>query len=171
MIVGGAFAANFSDTEASTGNTINAGTLDLVVNGENPLASTLVNIENICPGEYEEVDIQLTNEGSQPGNAWIMFTDVLCTTGAYVEAEVEAEAGTAIDNLDSKIIVSINGTVQGSIADIQNTPLPLVLLEPDGTGGAGAFVTLGFLFSEEGETNVYQGDVCEFTLVMGLDHA
>ena len=55
MTVGGAFAASssgFSNVETSQGNTITAGTLDLVVNAENPLESILVDLDNICPGEY-----------------------------------------------------------------------------------------------------------------------
>jgi spore coat-associated protein N len=170
MMVSGAFAANFSDVETSTGNTITAGTLDLVVNAENPLTSVLVDLDNICPGESQEYEIQLTNEGSQPGNSWMMFTDIVCTTGAYVEPEAAAEGGTPVDNLDSMIMVSIDGVEQGTMADIENTILPMVLLEPDGNGGSGTMVTLGFSFVDAGDTNLYQGDVCEFTIVIGLDH-
>ena len=169
MIVGGAFASNFSDTETSEGNTITAGTLDLVVNAENPLTSVLVDLDNICPGEYQEVEVQLTNEGSQPGNSWIMFTGLMCSTGAYVEPEAEAEAGTPVDDLASQIVVSVNGVEQGTMADIEDSIIPLVLLEPDGNGGAGTMITLGFLFVEDAG-NEYQGDVCEFTIVIGLDH-
>lgn len=169
IIVGGAFA-NFSDSETSRANSITAGTLDLVVDAENPLQSTLIDLDNICPGEYEEVEVQLTNEGSQPGNSWLMFTDLISTTGAYVEPEVAVEGDTPIDDLCSKIVVSINGEEQGTLAEIENVVIPLTLLEPDGNGGAGTTVALGFLFVEDAG-NDYQGDVCEFTLVFGLDHA
>lgn len=169
MIVGGAFAT-LSDSETSRANTITAGTLDLVVNAENPLQSTLVDLDNICPGEYEEVEVQLTNEGSQPGDSWLMFTDLVSTTGAYVEPEAEVEGDTPIDDLCSQIVVSVNGQEQGTLAELENVMIPLTLLEPDGNGGAGTTVVLGFLLVEDAG-NEYQGDVCEFTLVFGLDHA
>ena len=167
MMVGGAFAA-FSDTETSRGNVITAGTLDLVVNGDNPLQSTLVTLNNVCPGDYREVEVQLTNEGSQPGNAWLMFTELICSTGAYIEPEKEAEGETPIDDLCSKIVVSVNGEVQGTLAELEDDAIPLGLLEPDGNSGAGMTVVLGFLLMED-TSNVYQGDVCEFTLVFGLN--
>ena len=168
-MVGGAFAA-FSDTEPSIGNTVTAGTLDLVVNGENPLRSTLVTLDNMCPGDYREVEVQITNEGSQPGDAWLMFTELICSTGAYVEPEREAEGETPIDDLCSKIVISVNGEEQGTLADLEDVAVPLTLLEPDGDSRAGTTVVLGFLLMED-TGNVYQGDVCEFTLVFGLDQA
>ena len=167
MLVGGAFAA-YNDTETYQGNTITAGTLDLVVNGENPLQSTLVTIDNLCPGEYQEVEVQLTNEGSQPGNAWLMFTDLICSTGGYIEPEVAAENGTAVDDLCSKIVISVNGEEMGTMAELEDIPIPLGLLGANGTNSAGTTVVLGFLLMED-TGNEYQGDVCEFTLVFGLD--
>lgn len=169
LIVGGAFA-QFSDTEISEQNSITAGTLDLVVNAENPLESVLVDLDNMCPGDYQEVEVQLTNQGSQPGDAWIMFTDLLCETGAFVEPEAEAEEGIPVDDLCSQIVVSVNGEEQGTMADIDGVPIELGTLQPAGDGGAGTMVTLGFLLLEE-TGNEYQGDTCWFTLVMGLDHA
>jgi predicted ribosomally synthesized peptide with SipW-like signal peptide len=167
MVVGGAFAA-FSDTEKSPGNTITAGTLDLVVNGENPLQSTLVTLDNMCPGDYREVTVNLTNEGSQPGDAWMMFTELLCSTGAYVEPEVAAEGGTPIDDLCSKIVISVNGEKMGTLAELEDVVIPLGLLDANGNAGAGMDIVLGFLLMDD-TGNEYQGDVCEFTLVFGLD--
>jgi len=169
MMVGGAFA-QFNDTQTSRANIVAAGTLDLVVNAENPLESTLVDFENMAPGEYREVSINLTNQGSLPGNCWMMFTDLICTTGAYVEPEAAAEGGTPIDDICSKIIVSINGEELGTMAEIANVAIPLMLLEGAGSSDAGTTMVLGFLFVEDAG-NEYQGDVCEFTLVFGLDQA
>lgn len=172
MLVGGAFAT-FNDNEVSAGNTITAGTLDLTVGGENALASTLVNIDNFMPGDYEEVDIQLTNQGSQPGNSWMWFTDIVCDTDALVEPEVEAEAeleaaGTPAGDLSSQIVVSVNSIEQGTMADIDTSKISLTELQPAGTADAGMTVTLGFEFLETAG-NEYQGDTCEFTLVFGID--
>lgn len=168
MLVGGAFAT-FNDNEASAGNTITAGTLDLAVGGENALASTLVDIDNLMPGEYEEVQVQLTNQGSQSGTTWMWFTDIACDTNALVEPEAELETSdSAIDDLSSQIIVSVNGVEQGTMADIDTSKISLDELQPAGDDGAGTWVTLGFEFMETAG-NEYQGDTCTFTLVFGID--
>ena len=39
----------FSDVETSTGNTFTAGTIDLTVNGENPLESAVVVLDDMKP--------------------------------------------------------------------------------------------------------------------------
>ncbi len=169
MMVGGAFA-QFSDTETSRANIVAAGTLDLVVNAENPLESTLIDFQNMYPGEYREVEINLTNQGSLAGNTWMMFTDLVCSTGAYVEPEAAVEGDTPIDDICSQIIVSIDGVEQGTLAEIANVAIPLFLLEAAGNGNSGVTMVLGFLFVEEAG-NEYQGDMCEFTMVFGLDQA
>lgn len=169
MIVGGALAS-LSDTETSRANSITVATLDLVVNAENPLQSTLIALDNMLPGQYEEVEVQLTNEGSQGGNSWLMFTGLICTTGAYVEPETAIEGDTPIDEVYSKIVVSVNGEEQGTLAELENIIIPLTMLEPDGDRDAGTTVALGFLVMEDVGSE-YQGDVCEFTLVFGLDQA
>lgn len=172
MLVGGAFAT-FSDNDASAGNTITAGTFDLAIGGDTSLASTLVNIDNFMPGDYEEVDIQVTNQGSQSGNAWMWFTDIACDTNAEVEPEVTAEneltsTGEATGDLSSQIIVSINGVEQGTMDYIDTLRIDLNELQPAGSADAGMTVTLGFEFLETAG-NEYQGDTCEFTLVFGID--
>lgn len=172
MLVGGAFAT-FSDNDASAGNTITAGTLDLAIGGDTALSSTLVNIDNFMPGDYEEVDIQVTNQGSQSGNAWMWFTDIACDTNAVVEPEVMAEneltaMGEATGDLSSQIIVSVNGVEMGTMDDIDTIRIGLNELQPAGAADAGMKVTLGFEFLETAG-NEYQGDTCEFTLVFGID--
>lgn len=66
VMAGGAFAY-FSDTETSTGNTFSAGTLDLVVNDENPWAGAEFSLSNLVPGSAGYQDIELSNLGSIPG--------------------------------------------------------------------------------------------------------
>ena len=102
------------------------------------------------------------------GDAWMMFTDMVCTTGAFVEPEAEAEAGKPVDNLCSQIIVSVNGVAVGTMSDIENSAIDLVTLEPSGDSGAGTTVTIGFSFAKDAG-NEYQGDTCEFSLVFGIN--
>lgn len=169
MTVSGAFAS-FHNSDTSEANTITAATLDLAVNGDNNIQSTLIDLDNMKTGEYREVEVQLTNEGSIAGDTWMMFTDMVCTTGALVDPEVEAEAGTPVDDIASQLTVSINGVEMGTMADIENIVIDLVTLEPAGDDGAGTTVIIGVLFSADAG-NEYQGDTCEFSLVFGINES
>ena len=66
MVTLGTFAY-FSDSETSTGNTFGAGTLDLQVNGENPLTSAFAE-SNLYPGWADTEPIKVTNVGTIDGN-------------------------------------------------------------------------------------------------------
>ena len=59
--------ALFSDTEQSTGNTIQAGTLDLTADGNNGEGTTTVSIESMAPGETKSGTTTLNNRGSLGG--------------------------------------------------------------------------------------------------------
>ncbi|KQL54425.1 cell division protein FtsN [Heyndrickxia shackletonii] len=68
-LIGGGTYAYFSDTEA-TNNTFAAGTLDLSVN-----PSTVVNVNNIKPGDEIKREFQLTNNGSLAISKVLLNTD------------------------------------------------------------------------------------------------
>lgn len=120
-LVGGGAFAYFFDVETSTGNVFSAGTIDIAVNGENPLESILVKLENMKPCEYEEVFVRVTNVGNNPLNLWKHVGELGCDTGllAYPvgapvcssEPEYEAEGGPAnwgaIDNICDWILVDM----------------------------------------------------------------
>lgn len=167
MTVGGAFAS-FHNSDTSKANTITAGTIDLAVNGDNNIQTTLIDLDNMAPGEYREVEVQLTNEGSLAGDTWMMFTDMICTTGALVEPEVEAEVDGPVDDISTQIMVTINGQEMGTMADLDNIVIDLITLEPAGHDGAGLTLTIGLQFSEDAG-NEYQGDTCEFSLAFGIN--
>ncbi|WP_435180332.1 TasA family protein [Halorussus sp. AFM4] len=68
--------ALFSDSEQSTDNTIQAGTLDLTVGGSN---SSTLNVSNIAPGDSGRTAIQVNNAGSLGGSLDVNVSDVTPT--------------------------------------------------------------------------------------------
>jgi len=83
----------FSDTETSTGNTFQAGTLDLKVNDFDDPVGAVVTLDNMCPCQFEEVSVKLTNVGSQDGIVYIHITNVVDSEPTPdTEPEKKAEA-------------------------------------------------------------------------------
>jgi len=75
----------FSDTETSTGNVFQAGTIDLAVNDENPWTSKMFTFTDVKPCEdLTPFIINITNVGNNPGN--------LSFTISYVEKDKEVPA-------------------------------------------------------------------------------
>jgi len=57
--------ALFSDTESSTGNSVQAGTLDLQVNGSG--SNAVVDVSNVAPGGADSDSTTIRNDGTLPG--------------------------------------------------------------------------------------------------------
>lgn len=70
--VGGTLAT-FSDTETSTGNTITAGTLDLLVNGAS-VNSVALSVPNAYPGAFGTATWTLKNDGTISGTLAMLAT-------------------------------------------------------------------------------------------------
>lgn len=87
----GATAAWFLDTETSSGNTFSAGTLDLEVDGENPLTSAKFNVTNMNPGNQPKGTYVLTNVGSV--NGYIDLENISVANAENICHEPELEAG------------------------------------------------------------------------------
>jgi hypothetical protein len=69
--------ALFSDSETSSGNTVQAGTLDL----RDGVSSTSVSFGNIAPGDSDDGTIRLRNNGSLDGSLDVNVTNVSSTDG------------------------------------------------------------------------------------------
>ena len=127
--------AYFSDIETSPGNFFEAGTLDLVVNDENPLTSTLIEIENVAPGDAGVVTVVGENIGSIDGTAFIHLRMTCNEDNGIWEPEdmvdgvLDGSDGTAKGDLPSNLHVTITagGTViaDGLFKDIRCHKLPL----------------------------------------------
>jgi predicted ribosomally synthesized peptide with SipW-like signal peptide len=88
----GAFA-QFTDTETSTDNTFEAGTLDLTVNDENDPITMHFEVSNIAPGYDSGYQVWcLKNVGSVPGQPYVEFSAITNDENGTNEPEDIAEA-------------------------------------------------------------------------------
>lgn len=90
LIVTGATAAYFSDTETSVGNTFTAGTLDLNLDGAN-VNVVKFNVANMVPGNQPTKHWTLKNVGSV--NGFLDIENVKVTGFENGVTEPETEAG------------------------------------------------------------------------------
>jgi len=93
IIIGGT-VAYFSDTETSEGNTLVAGTLDLVVdidgNIQNPLEDPIFNSSDIKPGDSGEKTLSLHVDNDACGYVEVILTDD--NENDCTEPEMDAES-------------------------------------------------------------------------------
>jgi len=157
----------FSDTETSTGNKFSAGTIDLAVNGENPLQNALVTLKDMKPCEWEYVTVTLHNVGTNPGDAWMHIKDIVEYGGLHPEPEWETDPNNAINDiqswitfdlkLDDKIIIHPDDHIK--LDDIECVWIYLGNLDTC------TEYTLNMSFHLQPETpNTYQGDYITFTI-------
>jgi predicted ribosomally synthesized peptide with SipW-like signal peptide len=93
-------SAYFSDTEENLGNSIQAGTIDISVDGENPWTSTeTMDIANMLPGETNSMEQQITNVGNRELVLWKRVTITDRNTGNESEPECYAEGGTWVNSI------------------------------------------------------------------------
>jgi predicted ribosomally synthesized peptide with SipW-like signal peptide len=89
----GATRAYFSDTETSTNNIIQTGTVDIDIDGNNPWIGK-IEMENMSPGESKDVNFVIHNTGTYPVNVWKKLANLTTETGVQSEPECRAESGT-----------------------------------------------------------------------------
>jgi len=86
----GATRAYLDDTETSANNTFTAGTLDLVVDGENPLTSAKFSVTNMKPDSQPKGTFNLLNDGTVNGFIDIEGVTVSNNENSCLEPETEA---------------------------------------------------------------------------------
>jgi predicted ribosomally synthesized peptide with SipW-like signal peptide len=123
LLVGIGFAAFFSDTETSSSNTFSAGTLDLQVDGESPLASAKFDVSNFRPGAQSKGTFHLDNAGTIDGYLDLEGISVVNAENGCIEPELEAGDSSCGDPGDGK----------GELQDVVN--LRLSVNGCDGSGG------------------------------------
>ncbi len=119
VLIGGTVASGtfalFGDTETSGENVFTAGTIDLSVNDENPWQSQIdTHLNDMAPGDSEEIYIKLTAVGSNPTDIWMRITGVETDGGPatyYGYASSEPE------------YVAEGGTFTAGVPDGNNTPI------------------------------------------------
>ena len=105
--VGGAGTmALLSDTERSTDNTIQAGTVDLVLDGTES-ATTTFQASKLAPGEAGTATASVENAGSLPGVLAVTVDDVTTSGGATVDSEDQSESQDDGSALLSELILEV----------------------------------------------------------------
>lgn len=105
--VGGAGTVAFlSDTESSTGNSIQAGTVDLILGGDDGVSTTF-SAANLAPGDSGWATADIANQGSIDGTVSVTIDSVTESGGATVDSEDQdggADDGSALlDELSLEI--------------------------------------------------------------------
>jgi len=95
-IIVGATTAYFSDTEKSEGNTISAGVVDIVVNGDNPWNKTFTEkLTDMKPCQTRYIEFTVRNlEYSNPIELWKHIEIVDQSDGVITEPECTEGGGT-----------------------------------------------------------------------------
>lgn len=161
--------AYFSDTEVSAGNEIQAGTIDISVDGQNPWTNKyLTALPDLKPGESKTITFTVKNEGTNPLVLRKSLGNFVPEGGLLSEPECVAEGGiytsptgpctgnTPVDDLSKVLLYSM--TVQ------KNSDAPVnVILESTGT----TMADVNNLWFPMGELNA--GDTLAVTQTYKLD--
>ncbi|WP_415382389.1 TasA family protein [Halosimplex sp. TS25] len=103
--------AAFSDTESSSDNAVQAGTLDLTLDGENQTV-TFLNQTDVTPGEQGSATVSLGNAGTIPGVPEIEVAGVSSTENGFYGKENGQDGSPNDGELDEylEIRASLDGT-------------------------------------------------------------
>ena len=170
--------AYYVDTETSVGNTFTAGTLDLEVNGENPLSSSFT-IENIQPSYRETVckGMNLTNSGTCDGYLSMWMENLVDDDNGLTEPEgdVDTTGGAGEGELSQYLCIVIwddvcgnelyNGTLANFTANHNNSDNQIALGKL--TAGQTRYFPVGY-YVPSGVGNIIQSDSSTFDVVIDL---
>lgn len=159
-LIGGGTYAYFSDSEETT-NTFAAGTLDLSVD-----PTTIVDIDNIKPGDSVTKDFELKNNGSLDIEKVLLKTNYTVTDakgdntddfGKHIEVEFLYNA----DKFDEVIYKTTLASLKDMSPEAVSNKVFDEILEngglPAGEGGNDLVVKFNFLDNGE-DQNQFQGD-------------
>ena len=176
-VIGVGTYAYFSDTETSVGNTMTAGTLDLSVNDQNPLATAVVTVGDLKPSLTRYSDTIKLVITDNPGKLYKRISAVSCKDGANPEPEWAADPTHEINDFSPVTWFDLeiwDQTLNDGKGDWK-------VLIPDGTASVGrlargqlwiylgqydqlvpVYIRQSFHMDAEAG-NEYQGDICTFT--------
>lgn len=191
-LVSGVTWSLFSDTETAASNQFTAGVIDLQVDcaGDTVFAATddplpvifnYLPANDIKPGDSGVVTLSLDlTADSSNADLWILVNNLNEFGGLNPEPEQEAEGGVPVDDIASRIDVSLwldadndqvedggetnlfTGTLAGLVASGQLT------VQLNAATGTTYYVGWSWVF-DSSAGNEYQGDYCTFDVVLGAD--
>jgi len=181
MIISGIAAAMvlgtrafFSDTESNPNNVIQAGTIDISVNDQNPWTNggepliKAVGIDDLKPGMQKEITFKVNNVGDNDLVLWKMVKVTNRDGGISTEPEREV-GGDVINDIDSQIHydMTVGGvniipmTWDVMMSDVADIWIPMGKLIPGGEINVSQIYKL-----DENTGNAYQGDTVTFDIVL-----
>jgi predicted ribosomally synthesized peptide with SipW-like signal peptide len=176
-LAGAGLYAYFSDTETSSGNKFTAGTLDLMVNGQNPW-TTPITVSNLAPGDSGSRSIVIKNVGSIDGCVNLELGTATNTEGLNPESETEK---TEPGDLGDYLVVTIYFDEDGDLGTVNDQTFVCSGII-NTIGGhlynayhplcAGDLSYLVIVYNLPGHTgNNVQGDIVSFDISVILEQA
>jgi len=163
----GTFAA-FSDTESSSDNAVQAGTLDLTLDGGNQ-AVTFLDETDVFPGESGQASLTLANAGSLSGVPEIEVTGIQSTENGYSGGESQDGSpndGELDEHLELRATLGSQTVLNWTTADGISVGQTFPVTSSIGSGNSKPFTVEWRLPSDTG--NEAQGDGFTFDLTFRL---
>lgn len=161
--------AALSDTESSADNTVQAGTLDLTLDGSSQTV-TFLDEAGIAPGDSGNGSVTLGNDGTIPGTLEIEVTRVESTENGYYGKEKGQDGSPSDGELDEYLEVRallggtelIGWTTANVVSEGQTITAPSSI-----QGGSSTSFTVEWRLPND-TSNLAQSDGFEFDLTFRL---
>lgn len=162
--------AAFSDTEQSTDNTVQAGTLDLKVDGGDSAGTTL-SVSNVAPGDTGSATRNVSNSGSINGTLTVNVTNVVDDENGQNEPESEFDNSSGAS--EGELSDTVNVTIYVDGTEIATGTLSSIEGEYNvGELASGDSATVTVEYSVPGDAgNEIQSDIVTFDLVFELEQS
>ena len=161
--------AAFSDSESSQGNSVQAGTLDLTLDGSSQTV-TFLDVTNAKPGDQGQSSVTLGNAGSVAGVPEIEVDEIRSNENGYYGKENGQDNSPDDGELDEhlEVRVSLGGTtiVPRTTADSVSAGDTYTASTPISGGGSVDFTVEWWLPNDT--SNLAQSDGFEFDLTFRL---
>jgi spore coat-associated protein N len=127
--VGAQTWAYFSDTETSSGNYIEAGTLDLTVNGALSVTQSVDEGDGVAPGDSGTQYIAVRNAGTVNGHLYVTISNV------QVTENTPGTVNSGTWDIRDAVILTIydtagNAVITDTLSNLENQQLNLGSLNP-----------------------------------------
>jgi predicted ribosomally synthesized peptide with SipW-like signal peptide len=161
--------ALWSDTESADGNYIEAGSLDLKVDGNDLDGSAAIEVSGVAPGVSDSMTGEVENVGTIDGTLYLSFDNVSSDENVLIEPEAEDNDTTETEGeLCDELIVEVyyDGSLYGA-----GTLQELADLSPHDLGTLAPFTPTTYGLSAEVDPNAdntIMTDKCMFDIVAEL---
>jgi predicted ribosomally synthesized peptide with SipW-like signal peptide len=173
----GSALALFSDTETSQDNAFGAGSINLVVDSEDPLTSRHFDVTALKPTDTGTATVNLENTGLAVGDVYIAIVDVNNDENGHTQQEIDASDTTATTGeLQDFLELTIefdsdnDGSYETSVASGTLTAISNVSYSVGTIAGTQARnILITYLLPDDPSVNQVQTDLCDFDIQFTLE--